>query len=267
MYIDSHCHLNHNRLLNIGEPAQIIQNAKNDGHVDAMLTICCRIHKEFEDIKAIAESNDNVWFTVGTHPHDASDDNEKQYTTNQIVEMANSHPKIVGIGETGLDYFYKNASHEDQHKNFRKHIRACLETDMPIIIHARDADEDMIRIIEEESPDKKLRGVMHCFSSSRALGEWALNYGLYISFSGIVTFKNAQDLRDFAIDVPMDKMLIETDSPFLAPEPERGQINQPSLMHNTGKLLASLKEINEEELARATKDNFFTLFNRAKSCV
>ncbi len=262
MYIDSHCHLIHKRLLNIGEPAQIIKNAEDAG-IEAMLTVCCDIEHEFPQVLAVAQQFSNVWCTVGTHPHDAGVEEEQAYTQEKLVALAQSDPNIVGIGESGLDYFYKNSPVEDQQESFRKHIRACIETGLPLIVHSRDADEDTIRIMREESAGTKLKGVMHCFSSSRKLGEEALDLGFYISFSGIITFKKSEDLRDFAKDVPLGKMLVETDAPFLAPEPHRGHINEPALMIHTGKSLASLHNISEEDLATHTKNNFFQLFDSA----
>lgn len=262
MYIDSHCHLIHKRLLNIGESEQIIKNASDAG-VEAMLTVCCDIEHEFPQVLAVAQKFSNVWCSVGTHPHDAGVLEEKAVSQERLAALALSDPNIIGIGESGLDYFYKNSSIEDQQESFRKHIRACIETDMPLIVHSRDAEDDTIRIMREEGAGTKLKGVMHCFSSARKLGEEALALGFHISFSGIITFKKSQDLRDFAKDVPLDMMLVETDAPFLAPEPHRGHINEPSLMVHTGQLLAKLHGISEEELASHTKNNFFKLFDRA----
>lgn len=263
MYIDSHCHLIHNRLQKLGGPEQVVENAVDAG-VEAMLTICCDIETEFPQVLNVARQFNNVWCSIGTHPHDAGKPEEKAYSLEKLIELATSDPKIIGIGETGLDYFYKHSPIEDQQESFRKHIRACLETGLPIIIHSRDAEEDLMRIVREEASGADLKGVMHCFSSSRAHGEDALDFGFYISFSGIVTFKNSEDLRDFAKAVPLDKMLVETDAPFLAPEPHRGQINEPALVVNTGKLLAGLHNVSEEKLAAVTKENFFTLFDKAR---
>lgn len=264
MYIDSHCHLIHKRLLSLGGPEQVIRNAEAAG-VEAMLTICCDIEHEFPQILSLVREHPNVWCTIGTHPHDASVAEEQAVTKEKLVELALSDPKIVGIGESGLDYYYKNSAVEDQQQSFRKHIRACIETGLPLIVHARDADDDIIRILREEGEGTALRGVMHCFSSSRKLGEESLDFGFHISFSGIVTFRNSEELRNFAKDVPLDKLLVETDAPFLAPEPHRGQINEPALMVHTGKLLAEIHEIPEQELANATKENFFNLFDRARA--
>jgi TatD DNase family protein len=263
MYIDSHCHLTHNRLLHLGEPEDIVKNADN-ADVEGMLTISCQIRGDFEGALQLSKKFPNVWCTVGTHPHDAGDEKEQNVTVNQLIEIANSDKKIVGIGETGLDYFYKNSPIEDQQVSFRKHLQACIETELPVVIHARDADEDIIKILEEEGRGTSLTGVMHCFSSSREMGERALELGFYISFSGIVTFKKSTELQEFAKDVPLDRILIETDSPFLAPEPFRGKINEPALVIHTAKFISDLKSISEETIASHSKQNFFNLFTKAK---
>jgi len=263
MFIDSHCHLNHKRLKQLGDPADII-GAANAAGVEGMLTISCRIHEEYDTLVDIAAHNKNVWCTVGTHPHDAGVPEELEISQEELVSKALAHPKIVGIGESGLDYFYKHSSAEDQQASFRKHIRACIETGLPLVIHARDADGDIIRILKEEGAgDKNLKGVMHCFSSGRKMGEEALDLGFYISFSGIVTFKNAAEIQDFAKDVPLDRILIETDAPFLAPEPYRKNINEPALVIHTAEKLSVLKSISKEKLAKHSKENFFNLFNKA----
>lgn len=263
MWIDSHCHLNHKRLRNEkGDPAQIAAQARAAG-VDGMLTICCRIREELDDLKAIAKSNDNVWCTIGTHPHDAGVEAEKAITLPELVSLAKSDPHIVGIGESGLDYFYNHAPVEDQQESFRKHIRACLETDLPLVVHARDADEDIMRIIREEGAGTALTGVMHCFSSGRAMGEAALDFGFYISFSGIVTFKKSTELQDFAKAVPADRILVETDAPYLAPEPHRGDVNEPALVVHTGEFVAKLRNEDPSIVAHQTTENFFRLFPKA----
>lgn len=264
MYIDSHCHLTHKRLKNIGSQADVIRNAHNAG-VNAMLTISCQITGDFPAVLKTAQDFDNVWCTIGTHPHDAGLEEEKDVSLEQLIEMAQSDPNIIGIGESGLDYFYKNSPVEDQQESFRKHIRACMQTGLPLVIHARDADEDVIRIMKEEGAGSgsKLKGVMHCFSSSPKMGHQALDLGFYISFSGIVTFKKSIELQEFAKDVPLDRILIETDAPFLAPEPYRGDINEPALVVHTAEKLGDLHKISKEVIAQHSKDNFFTLFDKA----
>lgn len=261
MWIDSHCHLTHDKFGGL-TPENLVENALKSG-VEGMLTISCRIHDEFPHILQTTKQFKNVWCTVGTHPHDAGKDTEKKISQSEIVKIANSDPKIIGIGETGLDYFYNHSSREDQDASFRKHIRACIETGLPMVVHARDADEDIIKTIKEESAGQKLTGVMHCFSSGAKMAEQALDLGFYISFSGIVTFKKATELQDIARKVPLDCLLAETDAPYLAPEPYRGKVNQPAYVSHTGKKLAELHNIAGEEMARHTSENFFRLFSKA----
>jgi TatD DNase family protein len=262
MWIDSHCHLTHDKF-DGATPADLVKNANENG-VDGMLTISCRIVDEFPYILETAKKFKNVWCTIGTHPHDAGNEQEKTIAQAELVKRALSDPKIVGIGETGLDYYYNHSSKEDQEKSFRKHIRACIETDMPMVVHARDADDDIARIIREEGAGTNLSGVMHCFSSGRGLAEAALDFGFYISFSGIVTFTKSDELRAIAKDVPLDKILIETDAPYLAPQPMRGKTNQPAYVVQTGKILADHLGIADTELAKRTTENFYRLFKRAK---
>ena len=263
MWIDSHCHLNHSKFSDTATPDQLVKNANEKG-VNGMLSICCRIADEFPQILSMVKNFQNVWCTVGTHPHDAGKTEEKAISQDQLVKIGLSDPKIIGIGETGLDYYYKNSTPEDQDISFRKHIRACIEADMPMVVHARDADEDIARTIREEGKGTRLTGVMHCFSSGRGLAEAALEMGFYISFSGIVTFKQADELRAIARNVPLDRILVETDAPYLAPEPYRGKTNQPAYVPHTGKVLADIHKISEEDMARHSSDNFFRLFKRAK---
>lgn len=263
MYVDSHCHLNHERLLHLGGAEQVVQNARA-ANVQGMLSICCRISDEFPDIVKMVEPLENVWCSIATHPHEASEPEEKEISYDDLVRLAKSSSKIVAIGESGLDYYYKLAEVDDQQESFRKHIRACIETDLPLIVHARDADDDIIRIIREEGAGTSLKGVMHCFSSSRKMGEEALECGFYISFSGIVTFKKSVELQEFAKVVPADRILIETDAPYLAPQPFRGKINEPALVVHTAAMLAQLRGDSGTDFAAQTTQNFFTLFNKAR---
>ena len=263
MWIDSHCHLNHRNIEKVGSVEDVVK-AANDAGVDKMLTICCEIHREYDRLLEIAEAHD-IWATVGTHPHDAAHEEEMKFTTSDIVERA-QHPRIIGIGETGLDYFYKHSPKEEQHENFRKNIRAAIETELPLIIHTRDADEDTIRILKEEGGgDKRMRGVLHCFSGGQDLADAGLELGFYISFSGIVTFEKAGELRDVARNTPIDKILVETDSPYLAPVPLRGKTNQPANVVHTGELVAQLKQMPVPEFAEQTTENFYNLFTKAKA--
>ncbi len=265
MWVDSHCHLNHKNF-DGADPSDIVANAKACG-VGAMVNISCQITGDFPTVLKTAQSHDSVWCSVGTHPHDAGLSGEKAVTLGALVGLARSDKKIIAIGESGLDYFYNKSPHDDQQASFRKHIRACLETDLPLIIHARDADEDIIRIMREEAGDKNqkgLRGVMHCFSSGAELARQSLDFGFYLSFSGIVTFKSARDLQGIATNAPLDRILVETDAPFLAPMPHRGKTNTPAYVAHTGAFMAELHGMSPEDMARITSENFYTLFRTAK---
>lgn len=264
MWIDSHCHLNHAKNAGDDTPESIAARANANG-VDGMLTICCEIATEFPALLATVRPMKNVWCSVGTHPHDAGLPAEKSVSVEDIVHLANSDDKVIGIGESGLDYYYDYAPRGDQEDSFRKHIRACLETDLPLIVHARDADVDIIRVIRSENPHRKLRGVMHCFSSGPLLAEQALEEGFYISFSGIVTFPKSTELQDIAKTVPLDRILVETDAPFLAPAPHRGKVNEPAFVQYTGAFLANLLNLDEEMVAKHSKENFFNLFTKARA--
>ncbi len=260
MWIDSHCHLNHSRFEG-ADPMQIADEAVEQG-VDHMVTINCLIHDEFPEILEIARKHENVSCTIGTHPHDAGNTDEQAIILERLVELANSDPNIVGIGESGLDYYYDNSPRDAQAESFRKHIRACIETKLPLIVHARDADEDIAAILREEGAGAKMKGVMHCFSSGRGLAEAALDIGFYLSFSGIVTFKNATELQDIAKEAPSDRILVETDAPFLAPVPHRGKINNPGYVQHTGEFLANLRDVEVAKFAKQTTDNFYALFDK-----
>lgn len=265
MWIDSHCHLNHERTADGDTPEAIVARAKSGG-VDGMLSICCEIEREFPALLKTVQALDNVWCSIGTHPHDASLPTEKAVPLDRLIALANSHDKIIGIGESGLDYFYNHSTREDQEESFRKHIRACIATGLPLIVHARDADQDIMRIIRDENggAGAKVRGVMHCFSSGAGLAENALAEGFYISFSGIVTFKKSTELQAIAKTVPLNRLLVETDAPFLAPEPYRGKTNEPTYVKYTGEYVAGTLNRDPAEIARITKENFFNLFTRAK---
>tara|TARA_R110001592_G_scaffold16881_3_gene71403 strand:- start:14356 stop:15153 length:798 start_codon:yes stop_codon:yes gene_type:complete len=264
MWIDSHCHLNHSGIQEKGDPDAIIAAAKQSG-VDGMVTICCRMSEEIDTLLEITNTHDNVWCSIGTHPHDAGLDAEKAFSQGRIAELARANDNVIAIGETGLDYFYDNSPRPDQQDSFRKHIRACIETDLPMVVHTRDAEQDTAAIMKEEGQGTNLSGVMHCFSSSQWLAEQALDMGFYVSFSGIVTFKKADELRATAKIVPLDKVLVETDAPFLAPMPHRGKTNEPAYVAQTGAFLADLYGLEVEEFAKITTDNFFRLFKKAKT--
>lgn len=256
MLVDSHCHLNFPEFKQ--DINEVIKRAE-ENDVKVMQTICTRI-SEFPEILGIAESRKNIFCSVGIHPHEA--DNE-EIAVDKLVEFS-SNPKVIGIGETGLDYFYENSSREAQRKSFLIHIEAARKTGVPIIIHTRDADADTAEILASEMKKGKFNGLLHCFTSSWQLAETAMNLGFYISISGIVTFKKAVELQEVVKKIPLEKLLVETDSPFLAPMPHRGKRNEPAFTKHTAEFIAGLKGISYEEVAEATTRNFFTLFNKAK---
>ena len=256
MLVDSHCHLDFDVFDE--DRQETIQRARDAG-VATMVTICTHVTR-FNRIRAIAAADANIWCTVGIHPHQAEE--EPVVSVEDLVSRA-AHPEVVGIGETGLDYYYDNSPRDLQQTSFRTHVAAARETGLPLIVHTRDADDDMADILEDEMGKGAFPGVLHCFSSGRRLAERALDIGFYISLSGIVTFKNAQDLRDIAQDVPVDRILVETDSPFLAPIPNRGRRNEPSFVVDTAAKVAELKGLDYEALSMASTENFFRLFNKA----
>lgn len=216
---------------------------------------------DFPQVLAVAEAHDNFYASVGVHP-DYED--EPAFTEDDLVNLA-QHPKVVAIGETGLDYFRLTGDLEWQRNRFRTHIRAAIRSQKPLIIHTRSASEDTVRIMQEENA-QKIGGVMHCFTESQQVADQCIELGFYISFSGIVTFKNATALKEVARTIPLERMLVETDSPYLAPVPLRGKINQPAYVSYVAAEIAKLRGISTEEVAEATTQNFFRLFNQAKPC-
>lgn len=256
MLIDSHCHLDFPDFA--GELDAVVARAKAAG-VGAMLTIGTRLAKAAQVI-AVAERYDNIWCTVGIHPHEAEAEPAVQVET--LIALA-AHPKVVGIGETGLDYYYEHAPRAAQKVNFRSHIAAARATGLPLIVHARDADEDTAAILIEEMGQGAFPGLIHCFTSGPGLADTALALGLSISFSGIVTFKTAGALREIAARVPDDRLLVETDAPYLAPVPHRGRRNEPAFVADTARLVAELRGTAPAELARRTTENFRRLFAKA----
>ncbi len=258
MFVDSHCHLNYKGLV---EDQDAVLARAADAGVSAMLNISTR-KREWADIIATAEKAPNIWASVGIHPHEA--DSHADVDTAQLLAAAD-HPKVIAIGETGLDYFYDHSDREQQQASFRAHLVASRETGLPVIIHTRDAEEDTARILREEMGKGPFPGVIHCFTASGEFADIALELGLFISISGIVTFKNAQDLRDTAARIPEDRLLIETDSPFLAPVPHRGKSCEPAFVADTGRFLADLRGVSVEHLAQTTADNFYTLFSKANA--
>jgi TatD DNase family protein len=253
MLVDSHCHLD---FAEEADRPGIIARAKAAG-VKTLVSICTKI-EEFPTVRAIAESDPDVWCSVGVHPHEAG--NGPPISAETLIGFAR-HPKVVGIGETGLDFYYEHSPREQQDVSFRAHIAAANEAGLPLIVHTRDADPETIALLAEEKPRA---GVIHCFSTGRELAEHALELGLYISLSGIITFKTADALRDIVRDLPLDRLLVETDAPYLAPVPLRGKTNEPAFITHTAALVAELKGVSPEELADATTANFFRLFNKAQ---
>ena len=265
MLVDSHCHLNFPELQNDLEG--VIERAAKNG-VGIMVTINTRL-SEAKELQAIAESHPQIYCTVGVHPHDAADyagglakGAGEVPLPDQIKALA-THPKVIGIGETGLDYYYTKSPQEDQISSFSDHIRASVDLSLPLVIHTREADEDTITCLKKAGKGEA-RGVFHCFSGSEDLSRQALDLGFYISFSGILTFKNAESLRQVAKNVPLDRILVETDSPFLAPIPHRGKPNEPAFTRYTAELLAELKGVTFEAIEEATTSNFFTLFSKVE---
>ncbi len=257
MIIDTHCHLDFKEFNE--DFNDVLLNAKTN-NISGMQTICTKID-EFTKILDIAKKHSNIWCSVGTHPHNA--ESEKHISQDNIKNLCDND-KVIGIGETGLDYYYENSNKEDQINSFLKHIEVAKITGMPLIIHARDADDDMIEILTKEYNKSPFTGVIHCFTSSYKLAEAALSIGFYISFSGIITFKNADEIRNSCKKIPIERILVETDAPFLAPVPYRGKRNEPSYITETIKKVAEIKELTVEEVTNITTNNFFDLFTKAK---
>ena len=253
MLIDSHCHLDFPDFA--AERDAVIGRARAAG-VKTMLTIATRLD-QFDGVRAIAESDDGIWCSVGAHPHEAAD--HAWLVAEQLTALAD-HPKVIGIGETGLDFHYNLSPPDIQEQVFRAHIGASRQTGLPLIIHAREADREIARILNDERPPP---GVLHCFSSGRALAEAALELGFYISISGIVTFRNAEELRGIVRELPLERLLVETDAPYLAPVPYRGKRNEPAFVAATAAAVAALKEVDLPQLAETTSENFSRLFTKA----
>ena len=257
MLVDSHCHLDFPDFAE--DRNAVLARAKAAG-VGLMVTISTKV-SEADKIIALAEAHDELVCSVGIHPHEAG--REPETNAAQLVALA-AHDKVVGIGETGLDYFYEHSPRVAQQRNFRAHIGAARDSGLPLIVHARDADEDTADILEDEMKQGAYPGLIHCFTAGPELAKRALDIGFYISISGIATFKNATELRETIQAVPLERLLVETDAPFLAPVPNRGKRNEPAFVADTARILAELKGVSADELARITTDNFFTLFTKAK---
>lgn len=256
MFVDSHCHLNYKGL--IEQQSDVLQRARAAG-VSAMLNISTR-ECEWDDVIGLAERESDIWASVGIHPHEA--DTHRGIDTAKLVEKS-SHPRVVAIGETGLDYYYDHSDRAQQRASFREHIAASRDTGLPLIVHTRDAEDDTAEILAEEMGKGAYTGVIHCFTASAEFGQKALELGFFISISGIVTFKNAKDLQSVAQTIPADRLLIETDSPFLAPVPHRGKSCEPAFVVSTAQFLADLRGISVDILAQQSRDNFYHLFTKA----
>lgn len=257
MLVDSHCHLDFPDFA--GDLDGVVDRAAAAG-VGTLVTIGTKL-SEIDTVLAIAERFDHVWCTVGVHPHEAG--RETDAGTARLIELA-KHPKVVGIGETGLDYFYEHSPREAQRQGFRAHIAAARETGLPLIVHTRDADDDTAAILREEQGQGAFTGVIHCFTAGPELARVAVELGLFISLSGILTFNKAEDLRRTVSGLPLDRLLVETDSPYLAPVPKRGKRNEPAFVAHTAGRLAQVMGVGAAEIADRTTDNFFRLFAKVR---
>jgi TatD DNase family protein len=255
MLVDSHCHLDFPDFE--AERDAVVARAHAAG-VDTMVTISTRVAR-FAGLKAITERYERIYASIGTHPHNAAE--EPDVTADDLARIAED-PAVVAIGEAGLDYHYDNAPREAQRAGFLQHIAAARMTQLPLVIHARDADADIAQILEDETGKGAFPAVLHCFSSGRDLAMKGIALGMYVSFSGILTFKNSAALRDIAAELPLDRLLVETDAPYLAPPPHRGKRNEPSYVVETAKVLAEVRGMTPEALAAATTANFHRLFSK-----
>ena len=250
--IDSHCHLDHEPL--ISDLSNVIKRSKDVG-IKKLLTISTSIDS-FQKIKDIVEIDEMIYGTIGIHPHESD---KNQVTSDYIIKQYKENPKIIGIGETGLDFFYTNSDKDKQITSFKEHIEASIKTNSPLIIHSRDAEDDTFKILNEYK-DQKLKILMHCFTGSKSFAEKLLSLNAFFSASGIITFKNSLDLQKTFKFLPLDKVMIETDSPFLAPVPNRGKKNEPSFIDFTANKLAEIKSITKEKIIKITTENFNNLF-------
>lgn len=255
MLVDSHCHLNYPEFADL--PA-VIARADAAG-VKLMQTISTKL-SEFNTVKDISNVSDRIFCSIGIHPHEA--EGHAQVTAEDLVREA-THPKVIAIGETGLDYYYEHSPRELQKALFKEHIKAGRALDMPVIVHSRDADEDTVAILQEAYTEAPFKFLIHCFSSSKYLSDKSIEIGGYISISGIITFKKSQELRNITAGIPLERLLVETDAPYLAPEPHRGKKAEPAHTRLTAERLALVKGVSLEEVAKATTHNFLTLFNKA----
>ncbi|GIL00617.1 MAG: LuxR family transcriptional regulator [Alphaproteobacteria bacterium] len=254
MLVDSHCHLD---FADFADELDAVVARAGAAGVARMVTISTRV-KKFTQVLAIAERYPNVYCSVGTHPHNAHE--ELDITADELIRLA-EHEKVVAIGEAGLDYHYDKSPRAAQAQGFRTHIAAARATGLPLVIHARQADDDIAAILRDETANGAFPFVLHCFSSGRALAETGIELGGYVSFSGILTFRNSEEIRAIARDLPADRLLVETDAPYLAPPPHRGKRNEPAYVVETARVLAEVRGVSAAEVARLTTDNFFRLFS------
>lgn len=257
MLVDSHCHLNYEGMAE--DQPELLARAREAG-VTAMLNISTR-ESEWDDVISTAEREDDVWASVGVHPHEA--DGHEDLALDRLI-TASEHPRVIGIGETGLDYYYDHSDRQRQADSLRLHIAAARETGLAMIIHMRDAEDDMIAILAEERTKGLFPCLIHCFTAGRDFAAQMLEWDIPLSLSGIVTFKNAKELQAVAKDIPADKLLIETDAPFLAPVPHRGKRGEPAFVRSTGEFLAHLRDEEPEKLFETTARNFYALFSKAQ---
>jgi TatD DNase family protein len=255
MLVDSHCHLD---FPDFAQDRDAIVARAHEAGVGMMVTISTRVRR-FDQIRAIAEAYPDVWCSVGTHPHNAGE--ERDVTTEELVRLS-AHPKVVAIGEAGLDYFYDKAPRDAQAAGFRRHIAAARETGLPLVIHSRDADDDMAAILTQETGKGSFPFVLHCFSSGAALAETGIALGGYVSFSGMLTFKKSSELREIAARLPLDRLLVETDAPYLAPMPFRGKRNEPAYVAHTAAVLGETLGLSPDAIAGQTTENFLRLFSK-----
>ena len=256
MLVDSHCHLNYKEL---ADTSGVIARAKEAG-VGLFQTISTR-RSDFAEVKTLAEKYSEIYCSIGVHPHEAEP--HEDISEEELQEAAN-HPKVIGIGETGLDYYYEHSQRQVQKILFRRHISVARKLDLPVIVHSRDADEDTIEILNEEISKGSFGFLIHCFSSSQYLAEESVKLGGYISLSGIITFKKSQALRDATSCVPLERLLVETDSPYLAPEPYRGKPCEPAYTKFTAQKLADMRGLTLDEITQVTTQNFLRLFDKVK---
>jgi TatD DNase family protein len=255
MIVDSHCHLD---FPDFEDDRDAILARAREAGIGTIVTISTRVRR-YPGLRALVETHDRLYSSIGTHPHNAAE--EPEVTADELVAIAGD-PKVVAIGEAGLDYHYDNSPRAAQRTGFLRHIEAARRTQLPLVIHARDADADIAAILVDETGRGPFPAILHCFSSGRDLALLGIELGLHVSFSGILTFKNSETLRAIAAELPLDRLLVETDAPYLAPVPHRGRRNEPAFVVETAKVLAAVKGISYEALAAATTENFFRLFRK-----